>query len=94
MNLSPLAEFEFVAVLGVMVPIIALLIPIVAIFTTHQRRMAELIHRNHAESMALSEVAGMRDEIRQLKELVHQQAITIDSLGTRQASSLGEKVKE
>ncbi|MBV6457720.1 MAG: hypothetical protein HONBIEJF_00837 [Fimbriimonadaceae bacterium] len=63
-----------------MVPIVALMIPIVAILTQHQRRMAEIIHANPPNQLPSPEVEALRSEIRELKSLVHQQAIAIDNL--------------
>ena len=70
--------------LGVMVPIIALMIPIVAMLVRHQQRMAELIHGSHAQQhqqQTQPEVEAMRRELSELKALVQQQTIMIDSLG-------------
>ncbi|RYG25373.1 hypothetical protein EON82_07390 [bacterium] len=55
--------------------------PIIAILTTHQRKMAELLHARYAAPAINPETAALREEIRELKELVHQQAIAIDNLG-------------
>ena len=65
----------------VMIPLTALLIPIVVVFTKHQQRMAEIYHQGSAER---NEIAALGNEIRELKTLVHQQAITLDNLAATQ----------
>ena len=54
-------------------------IPIVAILTSHQRKMAAILHQNQ-QTMPNPETQMLRQEIRELKALVHQQAIAVDSL--------------
>lgn len=56
--------------------------PIVAMFTHHQRRMAELLRDKGAAQSAASDqqVAALRNEVAELRQLVHQQAIELDSL--------------
>lgn len=59
----------------------ALMIPIVAILTRHQRTMAELTLRQHSyQPQTQLQVESLASEIRELKQLVHQQAIALDSL--------------
>ncbi len=71
---------DVVEVLALGIPILALLIPIVAIMTQHQRRMAEIIHRNQGASPEVNtELASLRLEVQQLKELLHQQMIALDT---------------
>ena len=67
-----------------LVPVTALMIPIVAILTAHQRRMAEIIHSNHGAQPG--EIEALRHEIHELKQIVHQQAIALDNYTTRQLS--------
>lgn len=70
--------------LGVLVAIVAMLIPIVAILTAHQRKMAEIIHQNQARQ-GYGEIETLRQEMRELKQLIHQQAISLEDIRTRQA---------
>jgi len=53
-------------------------VPITAILTYHQRKMAEIIHRSGEPQLA-GEIANLRGDIAQLKQLVHQQMIALDS---------------
>lgn len=56
-------------------------VPIVAILTSHQRKMAMLIHGAHREQQqAASNNDALVNEIRELKQVVYQQAIALDSL--------------
>jgi len=66
--------------IGVLIPVVALMIPIVAILTGHQRRMAELIHGGAQNQAAAGEIAALRGEIAELRQLVHQQALAMDSI--------------
>lgn len=62
------------------------LIPIIAILTAHQRKMAEILHRNRETSVANPEIAALRAEVARLTEAVHQQTIMLDSLARQSAS--------
>lgn len=69
--------------LGVMIPIVALLIPIVAILTRHQRSMAELIHGSHhaqQNQAAASEIQALRAEMASLRESVNTMIVMRDGL--------------
>ena len=58
-----------VAQMGVMIPIIALLIPIVAIWTKHQQKMAEMQVGSTAEQTA-EKAAQYVDQIQRLEDRV------------------------
>lgn len=66
-----------VELLALGIPILALMIPIVAILTSHQRRMAEFMHR--PELAPNAELESLRREVSDLKELVHQQTLALES---------------
>lgn len=68
-------------IIALLIPITALMIPIVAILVSHQQKMAQLIHGNpnNNQQNAL-ETSQLRDEVRQLKELMNQQTIALDNL--------------
>lgn len=63
--------------IAIFIPIIALMIPIVGMLVRHQQKMAEIMHSSRA---SLPEVEMLRREVADLKGLVHQQSIEIDSL--------------
>lgn len=69
-------------IFALLIPITIFMIPIIAILTGHQRKMAEIVHRNqgNANPQTLAETAQMREEMRQLRELMNQQTIAIDNL--------------
>ena len=69
-----------------MIPIVALTIPIVAILVKHQQRMAEIIHGT-ARQQGDAEIAQLRSEVYELKQLVHQQMISVDSLVSSRVAS-------
>ncbi len=54
--------------------------PIIAILTSHQRKMAQIFQETQRNAVGNPEMQGLRQEIRELKELVHQQAITLDNI--------------
>lgn len=65
--------------------------PMVAVLLRHQRRMAELIHARPAPS---ADTEVLRNEIRELKALVHQQSIAIDRLARPTADApIHERVR-
>lgn len=67
--------------LALFIPILALSIPIVAIMSGHQRKMAELMQRQQQQSsLASPEVHALRGEVAELKDLVRQQTIMLDDL--------------
>ncbi len=81
--------------LAVLIPIVALIIPIVAILTKHQHKMAELIHGRQEESSNLNpllhEIRLLRSEVEMLKEGQNVQRIEMDDLrGLRQVASIQE----
>ena len=70
---------EMEGMLALAIPFgLVVVLPTIGILTSHQRKMAE-IYANRAMPVADPEIAMLRQEIRELKELVHQQAIALDS---------------
>ncbi len=76
-----------------LIPIMAvglpLSIPIIAILTHHQRKMAEIYAgRNQADSTQLhAEVARLREEVRELRATVHEQMIALDGVSQLTSST-------
>lgn len=79
-------------VLPYLIPLAVMLIPIIAILTTHQRRMAELIHGNQANNTS-SEIEALRREVQDLKQIVHQQTLAIDNISRYQLPSSASQEK-
>ena len=71
--------------IAVMIPIIGLLIPIVAILTKHQQRMAEIVHNGASKMPQSSELSALRQEVSELRQLIHQQTIALDNATSRSA---------
>ena len=67
-------------VIALFIPIVALMIPIVRMLTAHQQRMAEIVHNQAAPSQVIED---MRRELYELRNLVNQQALTLDNLDAR-----------
>jgi len=65
--------------------VLVFMIPIIAILTTHQRKMAELFHRGQPQQGQADEIAALRAEISRLTQAVHQNTIAIDTLAQRQS---------
>ncbi|MBS1706136.1 MAG: hypothetical protein JST40_09700 [Armatimonadetes bacterium] len=77
MNL--LADFEPALLIPILTVALIFGIPIIAILTAHQRKMAELMHGNPANNNHLiGEVQALRHEVQQLKEMLHTQMLAND----------------
>lgn len=79
-----------------LIPVVAIVctfaVPIVAILVHHQRKMAELIHQNHAQSLQPNqEVQALRHEIAELRQLMNQQTIAMDDLRSRLPARTSEQ---
>jgi len=90
----PVANVE--DVLPFMIPILALMIPIVAILVSHQQKMAQIIHGAQRNQVPNAEIEALRREVRELKEIVHQQTIAVDGMQGRQLppSGVAERLSE
>lgn len=84
---------DIVETIAIGIPILVLMIPIVAILTSHQRKMAEIIHGRSGQTppqgMPTSnpEIAALRAEVYELKQMVQSQLIAMDSLQTARQST-------
>jgi hypothetical protein len=64
------------ALVGEMIPLALLMIPIVAILTRHQQKMAEILHGvSHS-----SELQELRREVTELRAIVQNQTYAIESV--------------
>lgn len=62
-----------------LIPIVALMIPIVALLTHHQRKMAEIVHRQGATPQVMHEVELLRAEVAHMRNLLNEQTISLDN---------------
>ncbi len=67
-------------IFALLIPICALMIPIVAILTGHQRKMAELMHSTQQNNANPNEIADIRRDMARLQEVVSTLAINVDNL--------------
>ena len=73
--------------------IILLMIPLVAILTTHQRKMAQLLHGKRND-LPNPEVESLRKEMAEVRGLLHQQMIAIDNLARANPSLNGHATED
>jgi len=64
--------------LAIFIPILGVVAVIIMILTKHQQRMAEIIHGT-AQAQSAEEIVELRHEVAQLKQMVHEQMIALDS---------------
>ena len=70
-------------ILALLIPFgLVVVLPIVTILTHHQRKMAEL-YQKQSNQLPNPEIMALRQEVRELKELIHQQAIMMDAITPR-----------
>ena len=84
-----------------LIPICALLIPIIAILTKHQIKMAAIIHGRTVDEhdniiSTPNNNSQLSEDVRQLRELMHQQAIALDNLReeVRASHSIQDRVNQ
>jgi hypothetical protein len=65
--------------LGLAIPILIFLIPIIAILVRHQQKMAEIFHGG-LNQQAQAEMQALRAEMMQMREMMHHQARVIEDL--------------
>ena len=88
----PLAAFSGDDLASILVPMMALAIPIVAIVSSHRRKMAEILAQTRSQTPN-SDVQALREEIGELKALVHQQAIMVDTLVSTPKPAIEERMR-
>ncbi|HRK21219.1 MAG TPA: hypothetical protein PLX06_05395 [Fimbriimonadaceae bacterium] len=84
--MNPIAQVQADEIGPIIAALLICMVPIIAILTAHQRKMAEIIHRNQIPSGQTDENAALRAEISRLTQAVHQNTIAIDNLAQRQLS--------
>lgn len=75
-----LAQFRPDDVFPYLIGAIFFMIPIVAILTTHQQRMAKIMRENTTGSNNNADNESLRRELEALRQIVLQQTIAIDNL--------------
>lgn len=75
-----MAAPEVLGTLGVFALIMA--VPITAILTAHQRKMAAIFHAQRNRGMDSDVAARLSQEMSELKQIVAQQAIMLDDINT------------
>lgn len=63
--------------------IFVLTIPIVAILTTHQQKMAKLMREDSQALNNPNDISALRHDVQQLREVVTSLAITVDNMNDR-----------
>ncbi len=72
--------YEFLATLGIVALVMA--VPITAILTAHQRKMAEFLARRQNSGLEQDALAKLSHEVAELRQIVNQQTIMLDDLNT------------
>ncbi len=72
------------------IPLTALMIPIVAVLAKHQQKMAEIMRSvpHNQPQLQSPEVAQLRQEVAELKQILHRQMIQLDDLAQRSTASV------
>jgi hypothetical protein len=68
---------------ALLIPVLIFMIPIIAILTNHQQKMAQLIHNNQRNSQQDAEMAALKEEVRIMRETMMQQTLLLESLNSR-----------
>ena len=85
-------------VFALIIPALIFMIPIIAILTAHQRKMAAIIHGGNATDpnavhpMVVQELQNLRAEVGQLRDTVNRQTLEHDNL-RRQLGSVTEETR-
>jgi hypothetical protein len=82
-NPVPLADIFDPGTLAMLIPITGMMIGLIAVMQSHQRKMAEIIHGSRSKELVQQELDQMRAEISQLRSTVSTQALAIEGLASR-----------
>lgn len=81
------AAFDGEVIAPMIMGVIVFMIPIIAILTSHQQKMARIMRENQgANNPHGNEIAALRQEVRELRDIVQRQVIAMDSMMTRPAT--------
>jgi hypothetical protein len=64
----------------VAIVLIVAMIPIVALLTSHQQKMAQIIHKAKPDELSKSTVARLEAQVDVLRDALMQQTLALDSL--------------
>jgi hypothetical protein len=79
---------------GIVACLSVMIVPVIWILTAHQRKMALIIHGAHREQAAsTSNNDALAAEVRDLKQLVYQQAIAVDMMSTKLDNALASGIQ-
>lgn len=80
----------------VLIPLAAIVVGGVKALASHQVKMARIIHGTDQVLVNPQETSELREEVRQLRELMHQQTIALDNLTqeVRGAQNVQERISE
>ncbi|MFN3683445.1 MAG: hypothetical protein ACK41F_05860 [Fimbriimonadaceae bacterium] len=72
-------------IVALFIPVLALMIPIVAIWTKHRQTIERMrLDAKNQKRAELEEVEKLRSEVKELKEIVFQQTLALDSFLSEQ----------
>lgn len=74
-----------------LIPITALMIPIVAILVKHQQSMAQILHGGVAEN---ERIAALSEEVRQLRQRVDSLTVALDSRPASSQAAMRQRLGE
>lgn len=81
-----------------MIPLVSVMmvfgIPLAAILTHHQRKMAEMIHGNNKTHSESQEVAQLQEEVRQLRERSSKLMLEVDDLRHQMRALGGREIAD
>lgn len=81
------AAFDAEAIAPMIMGVIVFMIPIIAILTSHQQKMARILRETQgATDPHRDEIAALRQEVRELRDIVQRQVIAMDSMMSRSAT--------
>ena len=84
-------EITTIVVFGIF-GLVALIVPIVSMLIKHQQQMAKLLGGQSNQS--LGETAALREELQQLRGIVHQQSILLDDLQRKSLTETPPRFQE
>lgn len=90
--MNPIAQFSADEIAPMIASVLLFMIPIIAILTAHQRKMAEIIHRGQSHGTGPNELDSLRMEISRLTQAIHQNTIAVDNLVQQQNPSAAPRL--